>query len=184
MLVLLISTGAVEDKSFSSMLPENVLYSVCCCQAAEDSKDKRAMFDEATPEAMRYLQRVVDEVLAVLFDSRRQSCHGLVLNNFVSCSGFKQLLAKFQMACQCLFTAVDNQEAQPAAGSPDAKANGKGRVCQVTCAELLSCHCALTEARIVTTPCLHKYACHDYQVAISLCLCCCIHLPLKGRVSA
>lgn len=87
------------------------------------------MFDQTTPEAMRYLQRVVDEVLAVLFDGRRQSCHGLVLNNLVSCSGFKQLLAKFQVACQCLFDAVDQQEAQPEAESAAAKANGKAHVC-------------------------------------------------------
>lgn len=74
---------------------------------------------------MRYLQRVVDEVLAVLFDSRRQSCHGLVLNNFVSCSGLKQLLAKFQVACQALFDAVDAQETQPAADSSAGNANSE-----------------------------------------------------------
>ena len=100
-------------------------------QAAEGSKGKgkSVMFDQATPEAMRYLQRVVDEVLAVLFDSRRQSCHGLVLNNLVSCSGFKQLLAKFQVACRCLFAAVDQQETQPEADSAAAKANGKASLC-------------------------------------------------------
>ena len=70
------------------------------------------MVDQASPEAIRYLHRMVDEVLAVLFDSRRQACHGLVLNNFVSCSGFKELLAKFKVACQCLFDAVDKQEAE------------------------------------------------------------------------
>ena len=74
---------------------------------------------------MRYLQRVVDEILAVLFDSRRQSCHGLVLNNFVACSGFKQLLAKFQAACQCLFSAVDRQEAQPEADAAAGKTAGE-----------------------------------------------------------
>lgn len=62
-----------------------------------------------TQEGMRYLQRVVDEVLAVLFDNRRQSCHGLVLNNFVSCSGFKQLLVNFQTACEILFEAAEHQ---------------------------------------------------------------------------
>ena len=88
-------------------------------QVAEDSKGKGKgpMFPQGQPEAMRYLQRVVDEVLAVLFDSRRQSCHGLVLNNFVSCSGFKQLLAQFQVACHALFDAVDRQEAQPDAAA-------------------------------------------------------------------
>jgi len=96
-------------------------------QVAEDEKGKgkAAMFDETQPEAMRVLQRVVDEVLAVLFDSRRQSCHGLVLNNFVSCSGFKQLLAKFHLACQVLFGAVEKQESQPAADSTAGKTNGK-----------------------------------------------------------
>ena len=79
----------------------------------DKGKGKQTMFDQAQPEGMRYLQRVVDEVLAVLFDNRRQSCHGLVLNNFVSCSGFKQLLAQFQVACQMLFGAVDKQEAEP-----------------------------------------------------------------------
>lgn len=107
------------------------------------------MFDQAAPEAMRYLQRVVDEVLAVLFDSRRQSCHGLVLNNFVSCSGFKQLLAKFQLACQCLFDAVDKQEAQPEADPAVAKTAGK---------HSLACPVAL-----------------DGLAAFSL-LCCCLHL--------
>ena len=80
---------------------------------------------------MRYLQRVVDEVLAVLFDHRRQSCHGLVLNNFVSCSGFKQLLAKFQVACRVLFEAVDRQEAQldgqPIGGKADGRQGRKTR---------------------------------------------------------
>ena len=95
-------------------------------QVAEDDKGKGKgpMLPQGQPEAMRYLQRVVDEILAVLFDSRRQSCHGLVLNNFVSCSGFKQLLAQFQVACQVLFDAVDRQEAQPQADSAAGKANG------------------------------------------------------------
>ena len=97
----------------------------------EDSqgKGKSIMFDQAAPDTMRYLQRVVDEILAVLFDSRRQSCHGLVLNNFVACSGFKQLLAKFQAACQCLFTAVDKQEAQSEADPTAAKTAGKAQPC-------------------------------------------------------
>ena len=92
-------------------------------------KGKSIMFDQAAPDTIRYLQRVVDEILAVLFDSRRQSCHGLVLNNFVACSGFKQLLAKFQAACQCLFHAVDKQEAQPEADPAAAKATGKAQPC-------------------------------------------------------
>lgn len=93
----------------------------------EDSqgKGKSIMFDQAAPDTMRYLQRVVDEILAVLFDSRRQSCHGLVLNNFVACSGFKQLLAKFQAASQCLFTAVDKQESE--ADPTAAKTAGKAQ---------------------------------------------------------
>ncbi|KAL0033594.1 hypothetical protein WJX79_006288 [Trebouxia sp. C0005] len=95
-------------------------------QGAEDDKGKGKgpLYHQGQPEAMRYLQRVVDEVLAVLFDSRRQSCHGLVLNNFVSCSGFRQLLAQFQVACQVLFDAVDMQEAQPEADPAAGKAKG------------------------------------------------------------
>ncbi|DBB00800.1 TPA: hypothetical protein ACH3X1_000730 [Trebouxia sp. C0004] len=95
-------------------------------KVAEDDKGKSKgpMFHQGQPEAMRYLQRVVDEVLAVIFDSRRQSCHGLVLNNFVSCSGFKQLLVQFQVACQVLFDAVDRQEAQPEADPAAGKAHG------------------------------------------------------------
>ena len=102
---------------------------ISCCIQVDDSKGKSVMFDQTAPEAMRYLQRVVDEILAVLFDSRRQSCHGLVLNNFVSCSGFKQLLAKFQLACQCLFDSVDKQEAHPEADSAAAKTNGEAHHC-------------------------------------------------------
>ena len=100
-------------------------------QVAEDDKGKGKgpMFHQGQPEAMRYLQRVVDEVLAVLFDGRRQSCHGLVLNNFVSCSGFKQLLAQFQVACQVLFDAVDRQEAQSEADPAAGKANGIQNCC-------------------------------------------------------
>ena len=106
------------------MLPDLLLHN-----QVEDSKGKgkSIMFDQAAPDTMRYLQRVVDEILAVLFDSRRQSCHGLVLNNFVACSGFKQLLAKFKAACQCLFDAVDKQEAQPQADPAAAKTTGEAQ---------------------------------------------------------
>ena len=106
-------------------------------QVGEDDKGKGKgpMLPQGQPEALRYLQRVVDEILAVLFDSRRQSCHGLVLNNFVSCSGFKQLLVQFQVACQVLFDAVDRQEAQPEADPAVGKANGMQHcsVCNILC---------------------------------------------------
>lgn len=106
------------------MLPEPSLHN-----QVEDSKGKgkSIILDQTAPDTMRYLQRVVDEILAVLFDSRRQSCHGLVLNNFVACSGFKQLLAKFQAACQCLFDAVDKQEAQPEADPAAGKTTGEAQ---------------------------------------------------------
>lgn len=109
-----------------------------CAQVAEDEKGKgkQTMFDQAQPEAMRYLQRVVDEVLAVLFDNRRQSCHGLVLNNFVSCSGFKQLLAQFQVACQMLFGAVDRQEAEPETDATIAKGMSMS-ICSPCCGHLV-----------------------------------------------
>ena len=96
-------------------------------QAVQDSKGKgkAIAYDETQPEALRYLQRVVDEVQAVLFDSRRQSCHGLVLNNFVSCSGFRALLAKYQLACQALFDAVDKEESQSQAIAQKGTANGE-----------------------------------------------------------
>ena len=90
------------------------------------------LFIETTSEGERYLQRVVDEVLAVLFDSRRQSCHGLVLNNFVSCSGFKQLLARFKTACDLLFQAVSHQEAVEEGKAQWAKAKGMAHL-GVTC---------------------------------------------------
>lgn len=90
------------------------------------------LFVEPTREGMRYLQRVVDEVLAVLFDSRRQSCHGLVLNNFVSCSGFKQLLAKFKTACDLLFETVEHEEAVAEGEAEYAAAIGMAHLC-VTC---------------------------------------------------
>lgn len=77
---------------------------------------------------MRYTQRMVDEITAVLFDARRQSCHGLVLNRFVAFSGFKQLLNAFQLACQNLFNIVqtDQQPSKVSGAAAAAAANASG----------------------------------------------------------
>lgn len=95
-------------------------------QISDDNKGKSVStpFDQSKPEGMRYTQRVVDEIVAVLFDSRRQSCHGLVLNRFIAFSGFKQLLVAFQNACHTLFTIIREAEAQPAAESTEAQSPG------------------------------------------------------------
>ena len=86
-------------------------------QVSDDDKGKGVgpVMDQSKPEGMRYMQRIVDEIIAVLFDSRRQSCHGLILNRFIAVSGFKQLLVAFQHACHTLFTIVREAETHPAA---------------------------------------------------------------------
>lgn len=73
---------------------------------------------------MRCTQRIIDEVTAVLFDGRRQSCHGLVLNRFIAFSGFKELLKAFQTACHTLFAIMEDADAGPMAGTIEAKSTG------------------------------------------------------------
>lgn len=99
-----------------------------CVQIADNDKGKgvATSFDQSRSPAtgMRYTQRTVDELIAVLFDSRRQSCHGLVLNRFIAFSGFKELLKAFQTACQTLFAIINDADAQPTTDSAEAKAAG------------------------------------------------------------
>lgn len=133
-----------------------------------NGKGKSTTFDQAAPDTMRYLQRVVDEILAVLFDSRRQSCHGLVLNNFVACSGFKQLLAKFQAACQCLFHAVDKQEAEPQADSAAAKTTGKEQPHLSVLMLLLLLHASAVSVLLLVLVFCPPYLVHTLSMQSSL----------------
>lgn len=109
-------------------------------QVSDDDKGKGVgpLVDQSKPEGMRYMQRIVDEIIAVLFDSRRQSCHGLVLNRFIAFSGFKQLLVAFQHACHTLFTIVTEAETQPAA--PSAEAISGGQFVWSCCEWRAACH--------------------------------------------
>lgn len=84
----------------------------------------------AAPPTNSHLCRLSDEIMALLFDSRRRSCHLLILNFFLALGGLDALLVRFKQATEQLWAAIDAQQqrhqqeaaaaAATAAGSADA----------------------------------------------------------------
>ena len=58
-----------------------------------------------------YLERMTDDVAAVLFDTRRRTAHSLVLNFWVACGGLQSFLNHFHSALEQLWAAVDAEAA-------------------------------------------------------------------------
>ncbi|CAL0306067.1 unnamed protein product [Lupinus luteus] len=52
----------------------------------------------------RYLGKVVDDMAALTFDSRRRSCYTVMVNNFYVHGTFKELLTTFEATSQLLWT--------------------------------------------------------------------------------
>ncbi|KAI3456803.1 hypothetical protein Pfo_013466, partial [Paulownia fortunei] len=52
----------------------------------------------------RYLGKVVDDMLALTFDSRRRTCYTAMINNFYVYGTFKELLTTFEATSQLLWT--------------------------------------------------------------------------------
>ncbi|KAI5385562.1 E3 ubiquitin-protein ligase UPL1 isoform X2 [Lathyrus oleraceus] len=52
----------------------------------------------------RYLGKVVDDMAALIFDSRRRSCYPAMVNNFYVHGTFKELLTTYEATCQLLWT--------------------------------------------------------------------------------
>ncbi|XVE50857.1 hypothetical protein DITRI_Ditri01bG0197700 [Diplodiscus trichospermus] len=52
----------------------------------------------------RYLGKVVDDMGALTFDSRRHTCYTAMVNNFYVHETFKELLTTFEATCQLLWT--------------------------------------------------------------------------------
>ncbi|CAA2959517.1 E3 ubiquitin- ligase UPL1 isoform X1 [Olea europaea subsp. europaea] len=52
----------------------------------------------------RYLGKVVDDMVALTFDSRRRTCHNAMINNFYVHGTFKELLTTFEATSQLLWT--------------------------------------------------------------------------------
>ncbi|KAA8527075.1 hypothetical protein F0562_008696 [Nyssa sinensis] len=52
----------------------------------------------------RYLGKVVDDMMALTFDSRRRSCYTAMINNFYVHGTFKELLTTFEATSQLLWT--------------------------------------------------------------------------------
>lgn len=52
----------------------------------------------------RYLGKVVDDMGALVFDSRRRTCHTTMINNFYVHGTFKELLTTFEATSQLLWT--------------------------------------------------------------------------------
>lgn len=66
----------------------------------------------------RYLGKVVDDMMALIFDSRRRTCYTVMINNFYVHGTFKELLTTFEATSQLLWTlpysmpmsAIDNEK--------------------------------------------------------------------------
>ncbi|GAX74557.1 hypothetical protein CEUSTIGMA_g2006.t1, partial [Chlamydomonas eustigma] len=67
-----------------------------------------------------HLVRVAEEAVAMLFDSRRRSCHVLILNFFVALGGLDSLLLAFKRATDGLWASVELKEAKAGAGKEKA----------------------------------------------------------------
>lgn len=52
----------------------------------------------------RYLGKVVDDMVALTFDSRRRTCYTVMINNFYVNGTFKELLTTFEATSQLLWT--------------------------------------------------------------------------------
>ncbi|KAF9587900.1 hypothetical protein IFM89_006154 [Coptis chinensis] len=52
----------------------------------------------------RYLGKVVDDMVAIIFDSRRRTCNTILVNNFYVHGTFKELLTTFEATSQLLWT--------------------------------------------------------------------------------
>lgn len=112
----------------------------------DKGKDVATSLDRTKPEGMRCTQRIIDEVTAVLFDGRRQSCHGLVLNRFIVFSGLKELLKAFQTACHTLFAIMADADAEPMVGTIEAKSTGTAATLpwvSSKCMQHALCKCAV-----------------------------------------
>lgn len=68
----------------------------------------------------RYLGKVVEDVLAVVFDSRRRTCNTVLVNNLYGHGAIKELLTTFAATSQLLWTLP-----QSSGGSPMETENGK-----------------------------------------------------------
>ncbi|BFI34167.1 E3 ubiquitin-protein ligase HUWE1 [Marchantia polymorpha subsp. ruderalis] len=67
----------------------------------------------------RYLGKVVEDIIAVVFDSRRRTCNTVLVNNLFAHGGIKQLLVTFEATSQLLWRVPQ------ASGSPMDTENGK-----------------------------------------------------------
>lgn len=56
-----------------------------------------------------YTVRVLDDVAAVLYDSRRQSCHSLVLSAWVAVGGLEDLIDLFNRESNTLWAEADKE---------------------------------------------------------------------------
>lgn len=70
----------------------------------------------------RYLGKVVEDILAVVFDSRRRTCNTVLLNNLYGHGAIKELLKTFAATSQLLWTSP-----QSCGGSPMETENGKSK---------------------------------------------------------
>ncbi|XP_051125493.1 E3 ubiquitin-protein ligase UPL1 isoform X2 [Andrographis paniculata] len=60
--------------------------------------------DISLPVKCRYLGKVVDDMVALTFDSRRRTCFTIMINNFYVHGTFKELLTTFVATSQLLWT--------------------------------------------------------------------------------
>ncbi|GAA0160727.1 ubiquitin-protein ligase [Lithospermum erythrorhizon] len=72
----------------------------------------------------RYLGKVVDDMVALTFDSRRRSCYTSMVNNFYVHGTFKELLTTFEATSQLLWTLPCSV---PASCSDLVKSSSEGR---------------------------------------------------------
>lgn len=81
-----------------------------------------------------YFARVVEELMAVLFDVRRHTCHSLVLNYFVAGGGLNVLVGQFHILQQLMWQELELKEqshnARTSAGKPMLCFASCGHICQ------------------------------------------------------
>ncbi|XP_022735674.1 E3 ubiquitin-protein ligase UPL1-like isoform X2 [Durio zibethinus] len=97
----------------------------------------------------RYLGKVVDDMGALSFDSRRRTCYAAMINNFYVHGTFKELLTTFEATSQLLWTIPYSI---PTPGIEDEKAGEATKFSHSTwLLDTLQCYCRVLEYFVNST---------------------------------
>ena len=95
----------------------NILDLLTCCRADVPICPVQGPANPGEPVAVNdviqyahYFTRIIEELMSVLFDVRRHTCHSLVLNYFVAGGGLKVLVQQFAALQQLMWQELEVKE--------------------------------------------------------------------------